>query len=157
MRMRLKDLICHSGTQSVSHWVIRMDITSISMSLFLCLYLCSYTFTAPTLHQLLHSQSLQHTHLLLLFLSFFVSVLSQSQVSDLGSIQNTNIICIKNITRLSRIARKWIYTDLDVESDLFLIFCFLRFTLILIPITFLLYPPTHHHQKYPDLAGDFSG
>ena len=46
--------------------------------LFLCLYLCSYTFTPPTLHQLLHSQSLQHTHLLLLFLSVsFLSYPSQ--------------------------------------------------------------------------------
>ena len=39
MRMHLKDLLCHSRTQSVSQWVIKTDITSVSMSLSLCLYL----------------------------------------------------------------------------------------------------------------------
>ena len=124
--MHLKDLLCHSLTQSVSQSVSDKDghhvCPYVSISMSRSLHLC--TFIALTLHQPC-TPNLCSTRI---YYFFFVCVLSLSQVPDSGSIQNNNIICIKNIIRLSRIVRKWIYIDLDVESDLFLIFCFLNFS-----------------------------
>ena len=85
MRMHLKDLLCHSLTQSVSQSVSDKDghhvFLYVSVSMSLSLYLCTFlhflcTNSAPALH----SQSLRYTHLLLVF-----CVPSLSQVPDSGS------------------------------------------------------------------------
>ena len=107
-----------------------MDITSISMSLSLCLYLYVFisvlcTFTALTLHQLLHSQSLQHTHLLLLFL--FVSYpcrRSRTQVpsrTTTSFASRTSFDSVESSENESTLIWMW-------KVIFFLIFCFLNFS-----------------------------
>ena len=70
MRMRLEDLLCHSRTQSVSQWVIKMDITSISMSLSLCSLHFHCTNSAPALALPISAAHAHLTSFFFLFSSF---------------------------------------------------------------------------------------